>query len=307
VLMIHGLDATAPYGVDCATTWVDAKLYLEAHGFVGDRVPTTVGYYDRDVGCDRSMNDYVDPALGNSYFDSNNAHVQGSSRHTAEAQIQHLGYHLAWFIYDEYSSHNVSVDILAHSMGGLIARYAIAEVAASNPAFPPRLLVGNAVTFGTPHGGARIAGTGLCKVFELGLAECSEMQAGSAFLVDLEKDGWNPQGDGGTDWTVMGSDDDSWVAADRAVGTSRDRLIDLYFGACHKVWYPSVRLEGKRKVKQRIEHSGYMHDGFIAGGMDATNLETYSSGDHCGAPLTSITGQRHPMGQAALALSSTRY
>ena len=177
-----------------------------------------------------------------------------------------------------------AVDVLGHSMGGLIVRYAIAEVANHNPDFPPRLIVRN---------------------------ECSEMKAGSDFLTTLEKNGWNPQGTDGTDWTAIGSDDDSWVAADRAVGSSQNRQKDLYFGACHKLWYPAVRTEGsgrdRVKVKQGFEHGSYMHDGSIDGGMAATNLAAYSSGGHCGAPLELVMGERHPMGVAALALASTAH
>jgi hypothetical protein len=289
VLMIHGLDARAPYGD------------------VLDRELLTVAYYERDVNCDRPINAYVNPSLDNSYFDGVGAHAGTAGGHTAEAAIEHLGYHLAWFVYSEYSSQGRYVDILSHSMGGLIARYALAEVASANPAFPPRLLVSNVVTLGTPHGGARTGARALCRPVRLGLRQCIEMEAGSQFLTSLEENGWNPQGTGGTDWTVMGSDDDTWVAADRAVGTSRDRQTNLYFGACHKLWYPSVRFEGKRKIKQGIEHDGYMHNGSIVGGMNATNLAAHTSGDHCGAPLESATGQRHPMGQATLALTSTEY
>ena len=101
------------------------------------------------------------------------------------------------------------------------------------------------------------------------------------------------------------------MSADRAVGTNRDRTKDLYFGGCHKVWYPSARTEGtgrnKKTIKQSIEHSDYQHNGKIAGGMEAKNLLTYNSGGHCGAPLKASTGQSHPMGIAALALSSGSY
>lgn len=309
VILIHGIDAVGSAGDNCAVTWDDAKRYLRAHGFANRQI-LTAAYYEHDVFCDRSINNHVSPSVGNSYFGGVGAHSGDANGHTAEAAIEHLGYHLAWFIYDEYSRNGVAIDILAHSMGGLIARYALAEVAAGNPSFPPRLLVTNAVTFGSPHGGERLGTFGLCGL-RLELRECSEMKAGSAFLTGLEKNGWNPQGTGGTDWTAIGSDNDTWVAADRAVGTSPDRKKDLYFGACHKVWYPSERIEGsgrnRRKVAQGIEHSAYMHDGTIAGGMNATNLLTYSSGGHCGAPLETLTGQRHPMGEAALALASTTH
>ena len=77
------------------------------------------------------------------------------------------------------------------------------------------------------------------------------------------------------------------------------------------MWYPTTRTEGvgpnKRKIDQTIGHDAYMHDGSINGGMSATDLLTYSSGSHCGAPLSALTGQPHPMGMAALALASKDY
>jgi hypothetical protein len=308
VLMIHGIDAVGAAGHDCASYWDDAKSFLRAHGYA-DRSLLTIKYYEGDQNCDRDIDSYVKPTLGNSYFNGKGAHTGADSGHTSEAAIEHLAYHLAWFIYDEYSKNDIHIEVMAHSMGGLMIRDALGAVQAADPAFPPKLLVDNVVNFGTPHGGARVTSE-LCDL-RLRVRECSEMKAGSAFLTSLEANAWNPQGTGGTDWTAFGSDDDTWVAADRAVGTSRDRSHNMYFGGCHKIWYPATRTEGsgptKRTFKQPIEHSDYFHDGAIAGGMGADNLLAYTSGSHCGAPLTAHTGQLHPMGWAARALNSDAY
>jgi hypothetical protein len=309
VIMVHGIDATAPYGNDCAVTWDDAKQHLRDNGYAG-RDLLTVAYYEQDANCDRVINGYSSPIVGNTHFDGRGAHAGTAGGHTAEAAIEHLGYHFAWFIYEEYSKDNRKVDILAHSMGGLLSRYAISQVEIGNEAFPPKLLVGNVVTLGTPHGGARLVGLAGCNAIG-GRRQCSQMRPGSAFLRSLEDEGWNPQAEGGTDWTVIGSDDDNAVAADRAVGTNGSRRKDQYIGACHKYWYPATRTEGsgrqRQRFKQPIEHSDYHHDGTIAGGMDASNLLAYTSGGGCGAPLTEARGQLHPMGVAALALSSNDY
>jgi hypothetical protein len=312
VLMIHGLDATAPYGINCATTWNDAKSFLRTHGY-DNRQLLTLAYYADDQNCDRSINSYVDPALGENYFDNSGSHVGNTSGHTAQAPIEHLAYHLAWFIYDEYSKNNISVDVLAHSMGGLMIRYALGQVQAKNSAFPPSLIVNNVVTFGTPHGGAKSGKEAECDFAQLfGVPyECTEMRAGSSFLTTLQAQAWNPQGSQGTDWTAIGSDGDKSVAADRAVGTSVNMQTNLYFGACHKDWYPTTRIEGSGRhqhtVSQNIGHDDYMHNGSIVGGMSATNLLLYSSGTHCGAPLSAMTQQPTPMGLAALALDSPDY
>ena len=142
------------------------------------------------------MDGYGAPGVGEDYFDGDGTHDGTTTGHTAQAAIEHLGYHLAWYIYDEYSSKNESVDVVAHSMGGLIIRYAVGEAADGNPAFPPSLIVGNVVSLGTPHGGANLAKIAKCAA-PMPL-ECSEISPGSTFLLSLEHDAWNPQGAGVT-------------------------------------------------------------------------------------------------------------
>jgi hypothetical protein len=123
-------------------------------------------------------------------------------------------------IYDHFTTNGQAVDVVGHSMGGLIARYAVAGVANGDPDFPPSLLVEDALTMGTPHDGTGWA-------WGCGWVECVEMRPGSSFLGWLASNAPNPQGTGGTDWTVMGSEDDGIVSASSAVA----------MGAGHKVVY----------------------------------------------------------------------
>jgi hypothetical protein len=285
VLMIHGIDVLSSGGWNGnCPGFNDLKDYLRMHGFA-DRPLLTLGYYVDDVHCDRYINDSADPDVRNSYFDGVGAHGLGSTGHTPEAAIEHLGYHFAWWIYDNYSRYGIKVDVVAHSMGGLITRFALGKVQAHHSDFPPVLLVGDVVTMGTPHGGSRPGVLGrVCR-----MRECSQMAPGDGFLTSLEREAWNPQGEGGTDWTAMGSDADNAVPADRAIGTSRDRTRDLYFGGCHKVWYSN------------LEHGDYFR---VGARSSASNFRTYSSGSHCGAPLGALNGQDSPVAQIALALDS---
>jgi hypothetical protein len=313
VLLIHGIDVDprGGYNNNCANTWGPLQSFLRTHGFA-DRPLLTLSYYNGDAQCDRSISESTDPTLGNKYFDGTGAHAGPGGAHTLEAAIEHLGYHLAWWIYNEYSRHGVPVDVVGHSLGGLMIRYALGMVDKGTVGFPPKLLIDDALTLGSPHGGAR---PGLF-VHLCGKRQCSEMAPGSGFLTGLERDAWNPQGDGGTDWTAMGSDGDSYVTADRATGTSGNRKRDLYFGACHKVWYPDFRWDqvpikfGRITINlpvrrsQNIEHGDYMKPGSI-GGSSVSNLLTYNEGSHCGAPLTEQRNQLHPMGQIAKALDSS--
>ena len=313
VLMVHGAEVTPPSGVDCATTWDDLKRFLRDQGFA-DRPLLTISYYEQDANCDRSINDATG-SHGQSYFDAYGTHSGGAGGHTANANIEHIAYHLAWFIYDNYSTFDAPVDIVAHSMGGLITRYALGEVDAENPAFPPTLLIDDAITLATPHGGARPAPLLWCAAFRPN-RQCSQMRAGSSLLRTLEARAWNPQGAQGTDWTALGSDADQNVAADRAVGTSADRSRNMYFGACHKVAYPAARFEQRTFtvlgiqftrnviVPQPIGHDGFMHDGMIAGGSGATDLLSHNARPNCGAPLREDRSQPHPMAEIVRALES---
>ena len=237
VLFVHGLDALGDPGVDCAGTWGDMRAALKSWGFTGSL--DAVKYYEYDANCQYSINNDGSHSV---HYSSD--HWSGGG-HGANTNIRHLGYHLAWDVYNRYTSNGVTVDLVGHSMGGLVIRYAVSQVERAHPDFPPKLLVEDAVTIATPHGGAR-AGVWLCPY-----TQCDQMHAGNEFLVWLQNYAWEPDGYGGTDWSTMGSDDDNYVAADRATGTASDRSSALYFGSCHKVWY---------RDSTELEHSDFLHE-----------------------------------------------
>ncbi len=249
VYFVHGWALSA--NADCAM-WSTMTKAFNAWGLKGSAnlaaVKTgqvrfhTVGYYYRDKGCNTVIDvsgDHAKVPGPPQTAPGVQPHMLGS--HTANTPIEHLAYHLAWNIYTAYSVRRKPVDVVVHSMGGLIVRYAIAASAQGVKDFPPPLLVEDVVTLGTPHGGSRaFTGPGM---------QVGQMRPGSSFLKTMEKGAFNPQGAGGTDWTTVGSDDDDAVAADRAVGTDRDRNPrNKYFGSRHKVWYTTAN---------NLEHSDY--------------------------------------------------
>lgn len=240
VLFVHGINRNDRASSDCEHDFSAMRTAFKDFGHTGEL--TTVGYYRHDRRCDFSIADHG----------SHSRHHGGSGEHnndgghSADTDIRHLGYHLAWALYDRYSRHGKAVDVVGHSMGGLITRYALAQTELRHPEFPPFVRVEDAVTLGTPHGGARWYGLA-CRY-----DQCGQMRAGSSFLRWLESDAWEPDGSGGTDWSTMGSDDDSAVAADRAVGTADDRdPSHMYMGSCHKTWY---------RTDSNIEHSDFLYD-----------------------------------------------
>jgi hypothetical protein len=226
VVFVHGLDWEGLAGVSCPDTWDTMRNALRSYGFTGTL--DALKYYTYDAGCDHSFNG--SGGLPGNYL-GNTAHTADGG-HTADTDIQHLGYHLAWYLYNNYSSKGITVDLVGHSMGGLIIRYAVAGVQHGIDNWPPYLRVEDAVTLGSPHGGSRWYTAFGCLKFQ-----CRQMDAGASFLKWMETNAWRPQSLVSTDWSSMGSDDDSAVAADRATGTATDRSTAMYFGSCHKVWY----------------------------------------------------------------------
>lgn len=235
--LIHGINLSAH--VDCKKMWAPMVKQLRAWKLTGPLV--TVRYYWQDSGCSADISNShgaIDfPGPPQPPQGGLPPHRDGS--HTVNAPIEHLAWHLAWHIYDNYSRHDKTVDVVAHSMGGLVIRYALAATAAKGTAFPPKLLVEDVVTLGTPQGGARGPWFGM---------QGNEMTPGSDFIDTLARAPL-PQGVGGTDWLTVGSDDDTAVPADRAVGTDRDRNPrNKFIASQHKVWYTTVN---------DIEHSDY--------------------------------------------------
>lgn len=206
VVYVHGFDVFS--STNC-TMWNNMDNALRSWGLTGTKV--TVQYYSGDSNCTYSV----------IHHGSHSAHYGGShTSHNNSTDIRHLGYHLAWMIRDHFGTQ--PVDVVAHSMGGLVSRYMVYRIAKGDAAFPSTLSVEDVVTMGTPHNGTGWA-------YGCGSTECVQMRPGSSFLNDLNANGQNPQATGGTDWTLMGSDSDGIVSASSAT----------YSSANHKVIYLS--------------------------------------------------------------------
>ncbi|MER7007413.1 hypothetical protein ABT297_30820 [Dactylosporangium sp. NPDC000555] len=184
VYFIHGWEPLTR--ADCNDYWGAAMKEMRTWGWTGPQ--HTVGFYANDTNCGVTIN-----------------------RGDQSTHIKDLGRKLANEIYSRYSKKGKSVDVLAHSMGGLVIRAALAGTAAKEQGFPPYLYVEDVVTLSTPHRGS--AGfTRLCRS-----VQCNEMSGDSPFLRSLQA---NPQSKQGTDWTMIGSDDDQVVSADSATNIS---------------------------------------------------------------------------------------
>jgi hypothetical protein len=195
----NGIKAKA----DCNEFAAAIKRY-KALGATGTQ--RTVAYYTADKNCNTRIGKF-----GN----------RGQNLGT-------IGKALAWDIYNRYTSKGKSVDVVAHSMGGLIIRAALTGVQKKAKGYPSKLYVEDVVTLSTPHTGSGDAKW--CAV--LGFGECTQMKPGSSFLKWLSA---NPVSGPGTDWTLIGAKDDTHVNWTSAVSTGTPHKEAGWIGAGHKV------------------------------------------------------------------------
>jgi hypothetical protein len=161
--------------------------------------------------------------------------VAGAQVHDLDTDIRHITLHVAWYVHDHFGASSITVDMLGHSMGGLLMRYAIAKSGSGAP-WPAKLRVEDAVTMGTPHGGL---GTSWCKLSPW--SDVRQMCSDSSFITWMKSYAQDPQGNGGTDWTLMASDCDGWVAWNLAVDMNAAHKA-VYISPCygHSDYYTDV-------------------------------------------------------------------
>lgn len=187
VIFIHGFKAT-----DCYNNWAPARTRFGNAGWTGAMV--TYGYYSADTNCTREY-----PG-------------------TEETPLKTIGKDLANWIYTAYSSRGVKVDVVAHSMGGLLIRSALTEVAKGTTGYPAYLYVEDVVTLGTPHNGPRLNHWS---------RQGTDMKYDSTFLNGLAE---RPVSAMGTDWTNIGSHADEVVTPFSATEMNGQHKV-LYEGS----------------------------------------------------------------------------
>jgi pimeloyl-ACP methyl ester carboxylesterase len=210
VVLVHGFEPD-PQGYSCAGYWRDLETAF--HRWNPDVKLVTVGYSHGDRHCDMT--------------------VASSGVNTP---IEHIGRKLATAVYQWFSARGIPVVLVGHSMGGLVVQSALAQ--AGSTGGPPYLLAPRAITISTPHGG-----TDALKRVRCFAVQCNEMAFKSTFLRRLEPD---PQGRGGTEWTLFGSAHEALVTPASSMGMP----------AAHRFLY---------------EQPAYGHNSIIWDGSDATN------------------------------------
>lgn len=237
VVFVHGFKGIFKPGWDClADAWGPAIDYLGGFHDVngqslhwGQQDFRTIQYYSGDTHCGQSTGSPGTDPNNPTHFNPDNGNEDlNNSRYTAscggssptdgttEEPLDHLSCLFAWYLYWNFGLQGRNVVIVAHSMGGLIVRGALYQVAnnVGTWARPPSLgNISDVITLQTPHGGVSLAGLA-CG----GCRQLQDLTPGSAFLTSMDKSGQNPQvGASGTDWTLIGgSGQDMFVDKDSA-------------------------------------------------------------------------------------------
>jgi hypothetical protein len=214
VLLVHGYNPTSD-STDCGGDFDTMISQMRSEGFTGPMVK--VGYYAEDVNCNVNLHSY------GSYGDSD------SWKKIAAA--------FSKYVYSQYTSKGVTVDVVGYSMGGLVARGAVYGALSGAAGFSSPINVSDAVTLGTPHNGAAWY-SGFC----FSGTQCSTLEPGSTDLNWLNQNG-NPQGTAGTTWTTFGSYQDDVVPWESAI-------------------YMSLPIE-RKVVFGEISHTGAFHPNYM--------------------------------------------
>jgi pimeloyl-ACP methyl ester carboxylesterase len=203
MLLVHGYGPSSE-GKDCnGSTWENALRYYRDAGGRERSSMTTIGYYPGDQGrCDVMI---------------------GDGQASNERPIQDIARDLAIYIDDAYTSQGQPVDIIGHSMGGLIARVALLGSAQGWDGFPSKLNVSNVVTLSTPHQGVSNPSANDDR-------QWNQMNPDSGFIERLQEagSGLGDEWATGTDWSLVGSEEDTTVEYDS--GIDKGNFANQKFG-----------------------------------------------------------------------------
>jgi hypothetical protein len=197
----------------------------------------TLQYYNGDTNCDDNLHKPVYSQPCESYEAGNDG--------TNQESLNHLSCLLAWMIWLDYSHKGSNVEIVAHSMGGLIVRNALYQVQQHKRFMPPGpLLVSDVVTIATPHGGVPSAQEGLGVLADIAnfriCGDCQQflqMNVFSTFMNQMADSAQSPQGGQGTDWTLIGQGGPDINGVTECDFADLQLNSPVYMDGAHKVIY----------------------------------------------------------------------
>lgn len=242
VYFVHGYDGGS--GKNCDDTWGDAVKYFGDHGWSTGSLKT-VGYYEGDTACDADV-----------------------ASATTDTRIRDVAANFANYLYDHHTSKGESIDIVAHSMGGLVTRVALLGSAQGWEGFPKaKLKVGDVVTLGTPHQGVTCEddpgdGKDDCP----NNTQWRSMDPDSEFMKVLHapKNRLDQSWAADTDWSFASSDQDGTVSGDSAIdkGHHADHKFRYLAGNDPKVTHAGIRTitGGDHNLRYWHASDGKSHD-----------------------------------------------
>lgn len=216
VLLVHGFMTYDATSIDCASFWKPIRNELAAQGFTNVK---TVTYYKDSTNCDVNLAKLY-PNTGR------------------DSTWRQLGGSLSNYVFDNYTRFGQKVDLLGHSMGGLVIRSAIQGGNESRVGFK-NILVEDAVTIATPHKGTPFAS--LCIN-----DQCKSLSPNNpdfAWLA-LQPKPWSMIP---VDWSVQASNMDALTSVDSGLAMGVD--------ANHKTIFPGLSHNAQVSNKAAISYA----------------------------------------------------
>lgn len=205
VLLVHGWEMWHVAKTDCATKFKPLINELKDQGFTGPFV--TVTYYKKSTNCDVNLTD-IDSILDK------------------DSSWKDIGQVFSNYVFDTYSQYGQPVDLLGHSMGGLVVRSAVQGGDNIGATGFDKILVEDAVTIATPHKGSGI--TGFCIH-----AQCKTLSPDNPDYKWLASTPY-PNGLSRVDWSIQGSKLDALVSADSSMSLgAKPSHRKLFSGLSH--------------------------------------------------------------------------
>ena len=214
VIFVHGIQGDpTKTGHDCRATWSAARDHFADKGWRGSLL--TFGYYAGDTNC---------------------SHEFGGNRNTP---IQDVAKAFANYVYDNFSKPSKGskkIDVVAHSMGGLVVRAALYHTRRGTAGFPDGpIYIEDVATLATPHGGS--TNDGFCRFL---WQQCKDMRPGSAFLDVLPSTMPNSGNGFGTDWTTMSAFHDGYVSESSGIAGTAEHEIQYNDDRVGHVSFPKL-------------------------------------------------------------------
>ncbi|MFD5269021.1 esterase/lipase family protein [Streptomyces sp. NPDC058335] len=211
VIFVHGIQGNpVKSGHDCAASWSAARNHFKDKGWRGNLL--TFGYYAGNTNC---------------------SHEYGGDRDTP---IKTVAKAFANYVYNNFSRSSKGskkIDVVAHSMGGLVVRAALYHTLKGTSGFPPYLYIEDVATLATPHGGS--TNDAFCRLW---WQQCKDMRPGSAFLDSLPST--MPNSGMGTDWTTMSAYHDGYVSESSGIAGTAEHEIQYNDDRVGHVSFPKL-------------------------------------------------------------------